>query len=54
MLTEEELQLLIQITKNRKKLNTLEPIVEESFFILIKELDSKFDIVDKSFSVDTV
>lgn len=54
MLTEKELQLLIQITKNRKKLDTLETIVEESFFILIKELDSQFNIVDKSFSVDTV
>lgn len=54
MLTEKELQLLIQITKNRKNLDKLKTIVDQSFFSLIKELDSKFDIVDESFSVDTV
>lgn len=54
MLTEKELQLLIQFTKNRENLDTLETVLEESFFCLIKKLDSKLDIVDKSFSVDII
>lgn len=54
MFTEIELQLLIQFTKNRNKLDTVETILEKSFFCLIKELDSKSNIVNEPFSVDAV
>ena len=54
MFTEKELELFVQFTKNRKKIDTAENISEESFFPVIKELDSKSNIVDESFSIDVV
>lgn len=54
MFTEKEIQLLIQFTKKRNSLDKAEMILEKSFFCLIKELDSKSNIVDEPFSVDAV
>lgn len=54
MFTEKEIQLLIQFTKKRKKLDKVEMVLEKSFFSLIKELDSKSNVVDEPFSVDAV
>ena len=54
MFTEKELELFIQLTKNRKKLDSLESVSEKSFVTVIKKLDSKSNIVDECFSVDVV
>lgn len=54
MSPENELQLFIQFTKNRKGLEELETILDDSFLTLIKKLDSKLDIIDESFSINTV
>lgn len=54
MFKEKEIQLLIKFTKNRKNIDEAEHILEESFVSLIKELDSKSNIIDKPFSIDAV
>lgn len=54
MFKEKEIQLLIEFTKNRKKIDAADLILEESFVTLIKKLDSESNIIDKPFSVDTV
>ncbi|GEM_PF-3219128 len=54
MFKEKEIQLLIEFTKNREKIMAAEFILEESFLSLIKELDSKSNIVDKPFSIDPI